>query len=379
MSVKIMNNVWQYSKQKGSTLLLLLAIADNASDSGYAFPGIDYLARKTRLSPRHIIRLVQQIEKTDELTVIREKSHNEYVVNVWPPDFGGIRRCERCGALDVPEIGAGLHRHHKIPVPKGGTNKPENIEILCKDCHELHHKMEKIKSKKQGDKMSRDKMSRDKIAPLGDSGVTSEVTPESPEPSITVNEPPLGGKPPNIPSDDDFSDLFPEQLPENNSGQMSSPLLSDNEKAHLLTFGFLPTNPPPTDDAYQKQQIIEDVWIKPISREIKMGLVYFTEAMWVKGMKVRIPKDKTTQGKWASGVKDHLDNYSLDNLKRLYPLAIQHAKDRDWDIYSPHSLTTALAKVYSHSEQSIPLNSYKDDPQYQFFAAIEEEKNGRSR
>lgn len=69
MSIKIMNRVWSLSDQKGSALLLLLAIADNCNDSGTGFPGIQYLAHKTRMSERNIQYLLQSLDKTDELAV----------------------------------------------------------------------------------------------------------------------------------------------------------------------------------------------------------------------------------------------------------------------------------------------------------------------
>lgn len=85
MSIKYMTRVWQYSNQTGSALLLLLAIADNAGDNGWCFPGIEYLSEKTRLSTRQVIRLIQAIEKSGELTVMRGKGRkvvNKYHINI---------------------------------------------------------------------------------------------------------------------------------------------------------------------------------------------------------------------------------------------------------------------------------------------------------
>ncbi|MBI4927482.1 MAG: hypothetical protein HY835_06940 [Anaerolineae bacterium] len=70
MSIEVMNLVWTQSEQKGSSLLLLLAIADNANNKGEAYPGIDYLSRKVRMSRRQTQRLVQELERTNELAVI---------------------------------------------------------------------------------------------------------------------------------------------------------------------------------------------------------------------------------------------------------------------------------------------------------------------
>ena len=69
MSISIMNKVWQHSQLKGSALLLLLAIADNTNEHGEAWPGMDYLAAKTRLSVRQVQRLVKELNETQELAV----------------------------------------------------------------------------------------------------------------------------------------------------------------------------------------------------------------------------------------------------------------------------------------------------------------------
>lgn len=70
MSIEVMNQVWTQSEQKGSSLLLLLAIADNANNKGEAYPGIEYLSRKVRMSRRQTQRLVQELDRTNELAVI---------------------------------------------------------------------------------------------------------------------------------------------------------------------------------------------------------------------------------------------------------------------------------------------------------------------
>jgi hypothetical protein len=78
-----MSAVWKDSKQKGSSLLLLLAFADHAGDDGFCWPGYEHLAKKIRMSTRSVSRLVEQLEKDKELHVIRKQGeHNWYVVRV---------------------------------------------------------------------------------------------------------------------------------------------------------------------------------------------------------------------------------------------------------------------------------------------------------
>lgn len=81
MSVKRMSSVWDSSIHKGSSLLLLLAIADNANDYGHAWPGIEVLSKKTRLSERQVMRIIQVLEDSGELFVFRrEGCCNHYLV-----------------------------------------------------------------------------------------------------------------------------------------------------------------------------------------------------------------------------------------------------------------------------------------------------------
>jgi hypothetical protein len=61
--------VWERSQHKGSELLLMLAIADNANDQGLAYPSAKTLAKKTRLSNRQVQRLIRVVTRSRELEV----------------------------------------------------------------------------------------------------------------------------------------------------------------------------------------------------------------------------------------------------------------------------------------------------------------------
>ena len=83
MSIQAMTTAWKESKQKGSPLLLLLALADNAGEDGFCWPGYEYLAEKIRMSTRSVSRLIEHLEQDKELFVIRKQGeHNWYVVRV---------------------------------------------------------------------------------------------------------------------------------------------------------------------------------------------------------------------------------------------------------------------------------------------------------
>lgn len=72
MSIKVMTYLWEYSRQKGSALLLLLAIADHAHDDGEgAYPSVKTLAGKVRMTERNVQRLLNVLEASDELEIQR--------------------------------------------------------------------------------------------------------------------------------------------------------------------------------------------------------------------------------------------------------------------------------------------------------------------
>ena len=63
MSVRVLTIVWDASPSQGAELLVLLALADQAGDDGVTWVEIPRIARKTRLSERHVIRMIGALEK----------------------------------------------------------------------------------------------------------------------------------------------------------------------------------------------------------------------------------------------------------------------------------------------------------------------------
>ena len=70
MSIQATNWVWNNSSHKGGPLLVLLAIADHAhDDGGGAYPSIDTLAFKSRLSTRQVKRVLHELVESGELVI----------------------------------------------------------------------------------------------------------------------------------------------------------------------------------------------------------------------------------------------------------------------------------------------------------------------
>ncbi|MHC4748284.1 MAG: helix-turn-helix domain-containing protein [Planctomycetota bacterium] len=79
MSIRVMSIVWEYSQHKGNALLVLLAIADFADDFGAAWPSIEKLRTKARISERQTIRIIKKLEDSGELLV----KHRRHVGNYY--------------------------------------------------------------------------------------------------------------------------------------------------------------------------------------------------------------------------------------------------------------------------------------------------------
>lgn len=82
-----MSRVWDHSKQSGTPLLLLLAIADFANDDGMAWPAIETLAKKIRMGERYVHRMIKELAAAGELRVeykAAKNGTNQYWVTVYP-------------------------------------------------------------------------------------------------------------------------------------------------------------------------------------------------------------------------------------------------------------------------------------------------------
>ena len=71
MSISVQTAIWKHSKQKGTCLLILLAIGDFANDEGVAFPSVKTLAGKARISERGTQYLLQRLTRSRELVIER--------------------------------------------------------------------------------------------------------------------------------------------------------------------------------------------------------------------------------------------------------------------------------------------------------------------
>lgn len=93
MSVRIMTAVWDSSPYEGARLLLHLAMADHANDSGWFFAAQESLARKARCSVEYVRLSVIQMVEDGLLEIARKGSSKgratEYRLLPAPPNSVG--------------------------------------------------------------------------------------------------------------------------------------------------------------------------------------------------------------------------------------------------------------------------------------------------
>lgn len=85
----------------------------------------------------------------DKENTLRKEAEgiNQRIIELWdywpgyPPDWNERRQsvrddigiCERCGAADHLQV------HHRRSISKGGNHCPENLEVICANCHGAIH------------------------------------------------------------------------------------------------------------------------------------------------------------------------------------------------------------------------------------------------
>ena len=70
MSIEVMNDVWRYSKAKGTDRLVLIALADQANDQRECWPSVSSIGKKCLLTPRNVQKRIRSLEELGEVIVI---------------------------------------------------------------------------------------------------------------------------------------------------------------------------------------------------------------------------------------------------------------------------------------------------------------------
>ena len=95
MSNKEQDRVWAHSQQKGADLVVMLALANRANDSGICWPGQDELAARARVNRRTAQRIVDRLVASGEVVALdRPGKSYIYAILVGVPDDEKRRRIE---------------------------------------------------------------------------------------------------------------------------------------------------------------------------------------------------------------------------------------------------------------------------------------------
>lgn len=209
MSIKVMSTIWDQSSHEGSTLLLLLALADHASDDGVCWPGIPRLARKARKTERHIKRLLTKLEGSGELYIVRGAGRGNTNMYYIALDFSE----EEMAHTLIKRFEFDPNRAAQV------ANYVANLQGKGDTQDTFLDARDNIKGDIQG--QERVTPASEKVTPASRKGDIAM----SPEPSLTINEssgesslPPIGEKPDPCLSDKQLvratADLFDELVPE---------------------------------------------------------------------------------------------------------------------------------------------------------------------
>jgi hypothetical protein len=95
MSNKEQDRVWEHSTRKGADLIMMLALANRANESGICWPGQDELAARVRVSKRTIQRITDRLVDSGEIVALdRPGKSFIYAILVGVPEDEKTRRIE---------------------------------------------------------------------------------------------------------------------------------------------------------------------------------------------------------------------------------------------------------------------------------------------
>lgn len=124
MSIHITSKVWSKSQHRGTSLLLMLALADMANDEGQCWPSQKTLAKRARISARNVQLTLRKLAESGEIFVHERSGPN------------GVNRYE----IDLRALGKTVNEDSEtgespedIFGEAGFGSKTSSPEILCID------------------------------------------------------------------------------------------------------------------------------------------------------------------------------------------------------------------------------------------------------
>lgn len=118
MSLKALSHVWAHSPAKGAAFVVHLALADYANEEGKAWPSVETLAAKCRLSTRAVLHAIQKLSgKLNAVSIEKYASPHRthlYTMNDVHSEPGSQCTTFTSTVNDVP-----IHSERRSPNPIG--------------------------------------------------------------------------------------------------------------------------------------------------------------------------------------------------------------------------------------------------------------------
>jgi hypothetical protein len=127
MSIAVMTSVWEHSKQRGGSLLILLALADHANDEGLCWPGLERLAKKSRMSVRQVQRCLEALREAGEIAV--ESQAGPHGTNQYTVVLAGDK-------MSRPHLGGGRQKQQNRGDISGPGMSPEPSVTIIQPSRE---------------------------------------------------------------------------------------------------------------------------------------------------------------------------------------------------------------------------------------------------
>lgn len=122
MSVKVMSRVWETSVQKANKLLMLLALADNCNDDGWAYPAQTTLAKKVRVNRRNAQKILDALESEHEIVIYNRIGDDAQL------HYSNVYHLPKYGRADAPKP-----HELKGEINRRGVVSPETLRSVARD------------------------------------------------------------------------------------------------------------------------------------------------------------------------------------------------------------------------------------------------------
>jgi hypothetical protein len=132
MSLDVLTAIWRAPPCKGGNLLVLLAIADNADDDGWGYPGVDLIARKSNMSKRNAQKNLRHLEEAGLIVV--EEGGGRGKSNAYQIACNGFYGSEP----PPPAVKKRVSKRHPLNAIKGGVSAQKGELDDAKPCRPVH-------------------------------------------------------------------------------------------------------------------------------------------------------------------------------------------------------------------------------------------------